>query len=166
VCVCVCVDCVFEKSVGFAAILLLFLLSQILPFVCFATLVVVVPNSPLRVLLHLLLFLLFQIHHFVFLLHLLFLLSRKFPRLVFCHVCCCYSKFTALCFATFVVANFLIWCFATFVVVVPNSLLCVLLHLLFIVLVAPNSPLRDLQLLLLPVLLLLLLHLGSSPPLH
>jgi hypothetical protein len=37
--------------------------------------------------------------------------------------------------------------------------------LLFIVLVAPNSPLRDLQLLLLPVLLLLL-HLGSSPPLH
>jgi hypothetical protein len=68
------VDCVFEKSVGFATILLLFLLSQILPFVCFATLVVVV-------------------------------------------------------------------------VVVPNSLL------------------RDVQLLMLPVLLLLL-HLGSSPPLH
>jgi hypothetical protein len=32
-------------------------------------------------------------------------------------------------------------------------------------LVAPKSPLRDLQLLLLPVLLLLL-HLASSPPLH
>jgi hypothetical protein len=51
VCVRVRVDCVFEKSVGFATILLLFLLSQILPFVCFATLVVVVvvvPNSPLR----------------------------------------------------------------------------------------------------------------------
>jgi hypothetical protein len=66
VCVCVCIDCVFEKSVGFATILLLFLLSQILPFVYFVNLlVVVVPNSPLRVLLHLLLFLLFQIHHFV-----------------------------------------------------------------------------------------------------
>jgi hypothetical protein len=51
VCVRVRVDCVFEKSVGFATILLLFLLSQILPFVCFATLVVVVvvvPNSVLR----------------------------------------------------------------------------------------------------------------------
>lgn len=35
---------------------------------------------------------------------------------------------------------------------------------LFVV-VVPNSPLRDVQLLMLPVLLLLL-HLGSSPPLH
>ncbi len=157
---CVCVDCVFEKSVGFAAILLLFLLSQILPFVCFATLVVVVPNfalvfchsffflgfccccccskfttscfatfvvvvvvvpnSPLRVLLHLLLLLLlFQIHHFVF-----------------CYICCCFccSKFTTLCFCYICCfccrENFLAWCFATSVVVIPNSPLCVLLHLL------------------------------------
>jgi hypothetical protein len=114
------VDCVLEKSVGFATILLLFLLSQILPFMCFATLLVlvVVPNSPLRVLLHLL----FQIHHLI----------------------CVFATFVVV----FVVANFLASCFVTFVVVIPNSPLC------------------DLQLLLLPVLLLLLLHLGSSPPLH
>ncbi len=128
------------------------------------------------------LLLLFQIHHFVF-----------------WYICCCFccSKFTTSCscllakfVGVFVVANFLASCFATFVVVIPNSPLCVLLHLLSQIsslgvlplllllfqirhfvfcyiccLVAPKSPLRDLQLLLLPVLLLLL-HLASSPPLH
>jgi hypothetical protein len=143
---------VFEKSVGFATILLLFLFSQILPFMCFATLlvvVVVVPNSSLRVLLHLLLFLFIPnsplcvfATFVVFVFVVANFLASCFATF-FC--CCCYSKFTTSCFATFVVANFLTWCFATFVVVVvPNSPLCVLLHLLFIVLVAPNSLLRDL----------------------
>ncbi len=49
-CVCVCV-CVFEKSVGFATVLFLFLLSQIRHFVfsyiC-CLLFWLAPNSPLR----------------------------------------------------------------------------------------------------------------------
>jgi hypothetical protein len=79
-------------------------------------------------------------------------LRRVLALLQFCCCFCC-LKFSLSCVLPL------------FVVVVPNSPLRVLLHLLFIVLVAPNSPLRDLQLLMLPVLLLLL-HLGSSPPLH
>jgi hypothetical protein len=118
---------------------------------CFATLVVVVPNSPL----------------------------------------CVFATFVVV---VFVVANFLASCFATFVVVIPKSPLCVLLHLLSQISSLGVLPLLLLlfqirhfvfcyiccllfwfpqiphfvicQLLLLPVLLLLLHHLGSSPPLH